>query len=269
MARPVHQARRLIRLLLAAAALTLAACGAAPQPAALPSPVTPVEQPPALELQPAVYRVLEPLPPRVPAPIEGLICTRAVDLIVSFEIGSPELYQRKYRNPIWPGAASGATIGIGYDLGHQAPDVIAIDWQAHPHKVRLVTASGVTGPLARDLVRKLADVSVEYGYAREVFDQTSVVEHFRAARRAFGAPFAQAHPCLRGALTSLVFNRGASMNGPARAEMRTIRDVCLPAQDRSCVAREIRAMTRLWKGSAIERGMQRRRDAEADLAETG
>lgn len=267
MARAVPQARRLIPLLLIAAA-ALAACGAAPSPsAALSSPAPSLEQP--LALTPAVYRVLEPLPPRLPAPVPDLICTRAVDLIVSFEIGSPELYQRKYRNPVWPGAASGVTIGIGYDLGHQAPDVIAIDWQAHPHQVRLVTASGVTGPLARDLARALADVSVEYGYAREVFDQTSVVEHFRAARRAFGEPFAIAHPCLRGALTSLVFNRGASMAGPGRVEMRTIRDVCLPAQDRNCVAREIRAMTRLWVGGSIERGMTRRRNAEAELAESG
>lgn len=219
-------------------------------------------------MQDAVYRFIAEVPAKRPAPFAGpLIPERAVDLIVSFEVGSPETYERKYRHPVWPGAASGVTIGIGYDLGHRTASVIALDWEAHPHAVRLSTASGVTGPVARELARRLADLSVDWRMAREVFDQTSVVEHYRIARRVFGAPFEAAHPNVQGALTSLVFNRGGSMAGEARREMRAIRDVCLPAQDRGCVARELRAMVRLWKDSAIERGMQRRRYAEADLAE--
>lgn len=195
------------------------------------------------------------------------LCERAVDLIIAFEIGSPQTYQRKYQHPIWPGYHSGVTVGIGYDLGYQHASIIATDWSTHPHAVRLATAAGITGPLARDAARKLADISIEYGMARQVFDQTSVVIHHRIARRVFRQEAFDRLPCnARGALVSLVFNRGGSMAGNARIEMRHIRDVCLPAEDVQCIATQIRAMTRIWAGSSIERGMRNRRFAEADLA---
>lgn len=202
----------------------------------------------------------EPLPP---------LCDRPIDLIISFEVGSPQVYQRKYRHPIWPGHASGVTIGIGYDLGYQSRSIIAQDWERHPHAVRLATAAGITGPLAREHARQLADITVEYGMARQVFDQTSVVIHHRIARRVFRPQYFDTLPCnARGALVSLVFNRGGSMSGERRREMRAIRDDCLPAQDLQCIATQLRAMTRIWAGSSIERGMRNRRYAEAELAVT-
>lgn len=195
------------------------------------------------------------------------LCERAVDLIIAFEVGSPQTYQRKYQRPIWPGHHSGVTVGIGYDLGYQHASIIATDWSTHPHAVRLATAAGITGPLARDEARKLADISIEYSMARRVFDQTSVVIHHRIARRVFRPQHFDALPCnARGALVSLVFNRGGSMAGNARSEMRHIRDVCLPAVDVQCIATQIRAMERIWVGSRIERGMRNRRYAEAALA---
>ena len=160
------------------------------------------------------------------------------------------------------------TWGIGYDGGHRSAAVIAVDWETHPHVLRLQTAAGITGPLARDHARTLADVSVDWGMARQVFDQTSLVEHYRIARRVFVPERFDSLPRnAQGALTSLVFNRGGSMTGPGRLEMRAIRDECLPASDVRCVAQQLRAMVRIWKGSSIERGMQRRREAEAELAE--
>lgn len=200
--------------------------------------------------------------------VEPLIDAAAIDLIVSFEVGSPELYEQRYTHPIWPGAASGPTWGIGYDGGHRDASAILVDWEAHPHAARLASASGITGPIAREWVRVAADISVEWGLARVVFDQTSLVEHYRIARRVFGAPFDRAPGAVRGSLTSLVFNRGGSMRGDGRREMRIIRDECLPAGDWNCVAAELRGMTRIWRGSSIEGGMKRRREAEARLAES-
>jgi GH24 family phage-related lysozyme (muramidase) len=145
-----------------------------------------------------------------------------------------------------------------------------MDWQRHPHAARLQSAAGLTGPMAREALRRFADIAVEYGLAREVFDQTSLVEHYRIARRVFKpAQFDAAPGLVKGALTSLVFNRGGSMAGPGRVEFRVIRDTCLaaPATSGACVATQIRAMKRLWRGSTIERGMDRRREAEAVLAE--
>lgn len=187
---------------------------------------------------------------------------------MSFEIGSPELYERRYKSPIWPGAHSGPTVGVGYDLGTRQADIIIVDWEAHPHAARLATAAGITGTISREWVRKAADISVEYGMARKVFDQTSLVEHYRLARRAFGPAFDRAPGVVRGAIASVVFNRGSSMRGDGRREMRAIRDNCLPAGNWDCVAAELRSMKRIWKGSDIEGGMNRRREAEAKLAES-
>lgn len=201
-----------------------------------------------------------------PAPIPE----RAVALIIAFEVGSPALYQRRYRAPIWPGAASGVTVGLGYDLGHRARHVIALDWAPHPQASRLQDASGITGPPARTLLPQLADITVDFPLARRVFDCTSLIEHHRIARRVFvPRHFDQLPPLAQGALVSLVFNRGGSMVGSPRIEMRTIRDECLPRQDLACIARELRAMVRLWQGRDIEQGMRRRRYAEADMAEQG
>lgn len=131
-------------------------------------------------------------------------------------------------------------------------------WMLTPPPSRAVAA------LARVSV---ADIRVTWEHAIEVFRDASLIEYCRRARLAFGpAAFDAAPELVQGALVSLVYNRGASMIGPARLEMRHIRDVCLPAGDAACVAAQIRAMTRLWRGSSIEAGMYRRRYAEATLA---
>lgn len=264
-------ARRVLAALLAFGAVALAGCfpprdRGASQPTAAPEAI--VDPAPACCVAPAVLRL--DVEPKLPARTEAaLIPERAVALIVAFEVGSPEVYTAKYQHPVWPGGYSGATIGIGYDLGTRTPRIIALDWETHPHHVRLQSAAGITGPVAREVVKRLADIAVDYELARDVFDQTSVIEHYRQARLAFGAPFARADPNVQGALTSLVFNRGGSMTGDRRLEMRLIRDECLPKQDRACIGAQLRAMKRCWKGSDIEAGMARRREAEARLAETG
>jgi hypothetical protein len=197
-----------------------------------------------------------------PAPLPE----RAVDLIIAHEIGSPALYQRRYRRPLWPGAHSGVTVGVGYDLGHRRAVVIAKDWQLHPQAPRLASAAGVIGPPARELARTMDDVEVDWPFALQVFERTSLVEHHRIARRVFGPRHFDRLPGLaQGALVSLVYNRGGAMTGPARAEMRAIRDDCLPRDDLPCIADQLRAMLRLWIGSDIERGMRKRRGDEAEL----
>ena len=162
--------------------LALAACGRVETGPVAGSTAAPAIVSPVVDPEPALFT-----PPPAPEP---LIPNEAINLIVSFEVGSPELYERRYKAPIWPGAASGPTWGIGYDGGHRRADIILVDWESHPHAARLATAAGITGPISREWVRKAADISVEYGMARHVFDQTSLVEHYRIARRVFGESFA-------------------------------------------------------------------------------
>jgi GH24 family phage-related lysozyme (muramidase) len=97
------------------------------------------------------------------------------------------------------------------------------------------------------------------------------VPYKNRARRAFGPDFDRLSKWAQDALTSLVYNRGASMVGPARVEMRFIRDVCLPLWKvaelaNQCIARKLREMVRIWAGSKIAAGMHRRRNDEANLA---
>lgn len=236
-----------------------------------PSPPPPPPQPvdeAAVEAI-ATGEVAPPAPAPIaiaPAAPEPCIPERAIALIIAFEIGDPATYERHYQAPLWPGGQSGATIGIGYDLGYRPPHVIVTDWHAHAERERLAKASGVKGKMAKAVAQGLSDVRVPWPMARDVFDATSLVEHCRMAHRAFPG-LGELAPNTRGAIVSVVFNRGAAMAGERRREMREIRDTCVPARDAACVARNIRAMTRIWVGTDIAAGMAKRREAEAVLAE--
>ena len=221
--------------------------------------------PVVVALQEAVQQVL---PPAASAPQVSVISPAAVALIVRWEVGSQALYTRRYEAPIWPGGASGVTWGIGYDGGHQTRQQIGLDWSALTAASRLQVTAGITGPAAQPVVRDLRDVRVPFGLASDVFGVASLPRYHASARRAFGADGFDALPAdARGALVSVVYNRGASMTGPARTEMRAIRDVCLPGADVHCVAGQIRQMCRLWRGTNLEAGLCGRREDEAGLTE--
>ena len=70
----------------------------------------------------------------------------------------------------------------------------------------------------------------------------------------------------QGALVSLVYNRGTSMDGGRRLEMRNIRDA-VARGDLQEIANQLRAMKRLWEGKGMD-GLLKRRDAEAALVES-
>ena len=253
-------------IVLVIAALMLAACA---RHDTAPQAVAAVGQ----GINAAALAVVDALPlpvPTPPAPAPACIPDEAINLIIAFEIGSPALYTARYQRPVWPGAASGATVGIGYDLGHRAARAIGADWAQHPQHPRLQTASGITGPPARAVVTQLADIAIGYPMAFDVFATRSLAEYCNSARRAFvPLHFDAAPPPVQGALVSVVYHRGASMTGNARTEMRAIRDDCLPRNDAACVAAQIRSMKRINRGTPIEAGISRRREAEATLAEAG
>lgn len=189
----------------------------------------------------------------------------AVAMVVAFEIISPHYYSAYLLRPIWPGGASGATIGVGYDLGHQIEPVIRQDWRDHARVDALAGGALITGAEARALVIQMRDIETRYPLAEQVFRVATVPRYWQATRRAFPGIEALS-PGARGALFSLVYNRGSAMAGSRRTEMRAIRDRCVPAQDYHCIAAQLLAMRRLWRGTDIEAGMNRRREAEAKLA---
>ncbi|MGH8074275.1 MAG: hypothetical protein ACREO4_09395 [Lysobacter sp.] len=218
----------------------------------------------------AAQEALSDLSPVLPPPEpRDVACRRAAAaLTLRWEVTSPAFYRKRLELPIWPGGASGVTWGIGYDGGHQTRAVIVDDWLAHAAAERLGTTAGITGQRARSILPQYRDIPTSFDLASRVFEDRSLVEYERRAERAFREGFVDLRPNACAALISLVYNRGAAMTGDSRREMRNIRDDCVPKQDYACVAREIRAMKRLWRGTVNENGLSARREAEAILVET-
>ena len=224
----------------------------------------------AATITPAVNRAVDALAGDtvavVPPPRNAQCRELAAALIVRWEVTSHSYYDRRLIRPIWPQGASGVTWGIGYDGGHQRRPVIADDWSDHEHVARLADTAGITGPRAGDALPRFRDIATPFPHAYRIFSDRSLVEYERRAERAFRVDMADQPPGPCSALVSLVYNRGGSMTGDSRREMRAIRDVCLPRGDAACTAQQIRAMCRLWRGTVNERGLCARRDMEASYA---
>jgi GH24 family phage-related lysozyme (muramidase) len=67
----------------------------------------------------------------------------------------------------------------------------------------------------------------------------------------------------RGALVSMVYNRGNKIEGDSRKEMRTIIDL-VAKQDYEGIADQIERSKRLWENKGLD-GLVKRREEEADL----
>lgn len=192
----------------------------------------------------------------------------SMKLILDFEVGGGETYYNNHglKSPIWPGAASGVTIGVGYDLGYNSAATIRSDWEAQLDNAtvtRLCTVAGKTGQTAKAALSSVKDIVVPWPAALAVYEAVTIPKFVDQTRTAFPG-YDNLDPNCQGALVSLVFNRGGSMKGDRRIEMRAIRDL-VPQKDYAGIADQLRKMKRLWKGTDIEKGMNRRRDAEADL----
>ncbi len=187
---------------------------------------------------------------------------RAIVAIIGWEVGSPDEYETR---PEWPGGDSGITIGIGYDLGYET--TFRTDWQAHLPAgavARLATLRGLIGAPAMRSIGALRDIVVPFEAASAVFRERTLPRETARTLAVFPGAEALSGDSF-GALVSLVFNRGASLDGDRRSEMRGIRDAL--AQDRACLVPEmLRGMKRLWPNTP---GLQRRRDGEALLFEAG
>lgn len=182
----------------------------------------------------------------------------------------------------WPGGQSGVTIGHGYDLGYVTAGEFSIDWSPHlgaAAMARLRPAIGCRGPIAAALVPSLRDIRVPRSAALAVFSTATLPKWEGITRKTF--PGLELLPAaVLGALVSLVFNRGPSLNGERRREMRRIRDAIqawsqiAPFARRAgqrplllSIAAQIRSMKRLWIGKGLD-GLLHRREAEARMIET-
>jgi hypothetical protein len=203
-----------------------------------------------------------------------MLSKKSLDLILEFEVGGGENYYNKFlKNPTWPGEQSGVTIGVGYDLGYVNKTEFTNDWKELPQKDfdRLYKVVGIKGIAAKDLIRGLRDIIIPWDLALKVFNSKTVTKFYNLTRETF-PNFDNLPEDAKGGLVSLVFNRGAALEGDRRREMKLIRDgmKLVSVYDQkalSFIANQIRNMKRIWIGGSIEKGMSRRRDAEAKLIE--
>jgi hypothetical protein len=203
-----------------------------------------------------------------------MLSKKSLDLILEFEVGGGENYYNKFlKNPAWPGEQSGVTIGVGYDLGYVNKAEFSEDWKDLRKETfdRLYKVVGIKGYNAKNLIRGLKDITIPWDLALKVFNNKTVTKFYNLTRQTF-PNFDNLPEDAKGGLVSLVFNRGNALQGDRRREMKLIRDgmKLVSVYDQKAltfIANQIRNMKRIWIGGSIEKGMSRRRDAEAKLIE--
>jgi hypothetical protein len=203
-----------------------------------------------------------------------MLSKKSLDLILEFEVGGGENYYNKFlKNPTWPEGQSGVTIGVGYDLGYVNKAEFSEDWKDLPKEIfdRLYKVVGIKGYNAKNLIRGLKDINIPWDLALKVFNNKTVTKFWNLTKETF-PNFDNLPEDAKGGLVSLVFNRGNALEGDRRREMKLIRDgmaitTTYDQKALSFIANQIRNMKRIWIGGSIEKGMSRRRDAEANLIE--
>lgn len=186
-----------------------------------------------------------------------MIPNKAIQLILDSEgIDQPS---------VWPGGSSGITIGVGYDLGYE--DSFRDDWTGvlEPQDLDALGKSvGMRGMAAESSSHQFKGIKITQSQAEKVFETKTLPKYEKQTISAF--PGVENLPSLvLGALVSLVYNRGTSMDGERRAEMRNIREA-VKKGDLKEIAKQLRLMKRLWQGKGLD-GLLKRREAEAELVE--
>lgn len=242
--------------------LTLSGCKQplveAPQTAA---PATPVAE---SVMRPAPTVVPEPIIQTPPAPAR---LTRAGrELIYEFEVGGRSGYDPRPEAP--DARLSGVTWGIGYDGHYNSPGAIVVDWRplGAVKTARLAAVHPYYGPSAQAHLHEVRDILVIWDLAVDVFDRIDVGREFDAGHRLWPG-FDDLRPNAQAALISNGFNRGWSVVGAARAEMREMKRL-VPLKDYAGIATQLRKSERVWRGTSVYNGLRRRRFAEATLCET-
>ncbi|WP_292118854.1 hypothetical protein [Mesorhizobium sp.] len=201
------------------------------------------------------------------------ISSRSTDLLIHFEVSSGEVYEQRYQAPTWPKGKSGVTIGIGYDLGYAEEHAIRKDWSDYLESAtvdRLILASGVIGRPAKKLAAQLSSIKIPFEVAHRQFLTIMQPRYVGITERAL-PNFGDLPEDCRGALVSLVYNRGASF-GIAETkdkhgrykEMRTIRKLMIENKYDE-ISDQLLQMRRLWAGNKDLKGLVIRRELESTL----
>ncbi|WP_349432246.1 peptidoglycan-binding protein [Methylomarinum sp. Ch1-1] len=207
------------------------------------------------------------------------LATNGVAFIAKEETGGLAYYHAVTRWPHFPGLASGITIGVGYDLRFNSEDDFRMLWGDRlPDNMLDELAKDIGKPGSKKRVKELKkmDFEIPFKFAWPVFVEGTLPRFYQETQMIY--PSLDGLPALcRSALVSIVFNRGNSLKGPRRREMREIRNILAQADNPALhklkrkmiltdVEDQILSMQRLWGPSS---GLHKRRQAEANLWRNG
>ncbi|MCE6969053.1 hypothetical protein [Cereibacter sphaeroides] len=216
-------------------------------------------------------------------PWTDAISARAREFIVRWETGGRAFYEQVIKaRPVWPEFASGITIGCGYDLGYHTADEFRADWEGRIPGAAIERLAPVIGfrtdepnrpakvVQAKALVRALSDITVPWEVALRQFDDGKMPKLVSQLFRSLDH-LDRLHPHARGALLSLVFNRGSGGFSSSRDRFREMREIARlmssgRRQDIERIPGLLREMTRIWGDTS---SLSRRRREEAELFEAG
>jgi GH24 family phage-related lysozyme (muramidase) len=195
-----------------------------------------------------------------------MISKKATDLIIQHEVGGRAYYDKKLQAPIWAGGESGVTIGMGYDLGFNSDKQFMADWSGVIN-LNFINALrptiGIKGIQAKAMLKgEILNVRIPYNTAYEVFVKSSLPRYYAMTKKIY-PNMDLLNDDTKGALVSVVYNRGNKLEGDSRAEMRAIVDL-IAKQDYEGIAEQIEKSKRLWENRGLD-GLVVRREAEADL----
>jgi GH24 family phage-related lysozyme (muramidase) len=195
-----------------------------------------------------------------------MISKKATDLIIQHEVGGRAYYEKKLQAPIWAGGESGVTIGMGYDLGYTSEKQFMLDWSGVIN-LNFINALrptiGIKGPQAKAMLKgEILNVRIPYNTAYEVFVKSSLPRYYAMTKKIY-PNMDLLNDDTKGALVSVVYNRGNRLEGDSRAEMRAIVDL-IAKQDYEGIAEQIEKSKRLWENRGLD-GLVVRRESEADL----
>ena len=210
---------------------------------------------------------IAPVLPKPPAGASIVLSKKSIAALIAFEVTSEAFYKQKYQSPIWPGGESGVTIGIGYDLGFYTPKQITDTWGplvSAADLELLISVKGKTGLKAKASLPSVKQIKIPFDVAIRAFHFFTLPEFASRTKRRYPG-VEKLPPDAQGALVSLVYNRGTSIDGDRRKEMKNIINL-VSTGNLGAIATQIRNMKRLWNPQK-QGGLITRREKEAQMVE--
>lgn len=195
---------------------------------------------------------------------------KSINFIIVQEVSSAAEYTQKYTHPVWPKGDSGITVGIGYDLGYHTRAEIEKDWTMLPVQQRklLSACAGLKGANAEKYLKEnksVQSLSIPFETAKQVFIRSTLPKAASEALAIYPG-LNELLPDAAGAIISMVLNRGNSLKGERRIEMRQIVPL-IQQKDYHGIAQLIDHSKRLWIGIGMD-GLVKRREMEAALVKS-